>query len=105
MANWLMDLAGFWRPRQYERPTLTINSDALETPDVVEGGIRAVTPEESELAGVENIWSSGIGSVLLGGLSGGLLGISRASTQRAALSASINNADYRAAVAGACGKA
>ncbi|WP_281757705.1 hypothetical protein [Succinatimonas hippei] len=100
MANWLMDLAGFWRPRQYERPTLTINSDALETPDVVEGGIRAVTPEESELAGVENIWSSGIGSVLLGGLSGGLLGISRASTQRAALSASINNADYRAAVAG-----
>lgn len=100
MANWLMDLAGIFRPKQYEQPKLTINSDALETPDVVEGGVRAVTPEESDLAGVEKIWSSGIGSVLLGGLTGGLLSMSRASTQRAALSASITNANYRAAVAG-----
>ena len=100
MANWLMDLAGFIRPKQYEQPKLTINSDALETPDVVEGGVRAVTPEESDLAGVEKIWSSGIGSVLLGGLSGGLLGFANAGTRRASFSASINNANYRAAVAG-----
>ena len=47
MANWLMDLAGFIRPKQYEQPKLTINSDALETPDVVEGGVRAVTPGQA----------------------------------------------------------
>lgn len=97
---WNMGFGGFMRPTHYQVPTLTINSDALETPDVIEGGVRAVTPEESDLAGVEDIWSSGIGSVLLGGLSGALLGIGNATERRASFSASINNATYRAAVAG-----
>lgn len=95
-----MNLAGFLRPKRYERPTVTINDDALETPDIVEGGISAVTPEESDLAGVDGIWSSGIGSVLLGGFSGALSSIANTTSKRASFSASINNAEYRAAVAG-----